>query len=56
MHVSAFGRHIIALNTLEAVSDILDDKAAVTSDGDQRIMMGLLTKDNLLAVMPGNSV
>ncbi|KAI0403570.1 cytochrome P450 [Xylaria palmicola] len=56
VYMSAFGQHVVALNSLEAAFDILDDKAIVTSGRPSIIMVGLMTKGLWISAMPAASV
>ncbi|RYP40772.1 hypothetical protein DL767_001418 [Monosporascus sp. MG133] len=56
VYMSAFGQHVVALNTLEAAFDILDDKSSVTSGRPRLIMVGLMTKGLWISAMPALSV
>ncbi|KAL7929710.1 cytochrome P450 [Trichoderma chlorosporum] len=52
VHVRAFGQHLISLNTMEAAFDLLDEKAAFTSDRSDLIMVQLMTESLWISAMP----
>jgi len=54
MYLNAAGQHVVVLNTLEAVSELLDLKAAVSSSRPRSIVVGIMTGNLMLPFLnPG---
>ncbi|KAF7977292.1 hypothetical protein HWV62_4259 [Athelia sp. TMB] len=55
VHVEVFGTHIVLLNSLEAISDLLDKRSSIYSDRPATPMMNLMGWSWLLTIMPANA-
>ncbi|KAK1834410.1 cytochrome P450 2U1 [Podospora conica] len=54
MYLNAAGQHVVVLNSLQAVADLLDRKSAVTSHRPRSIVVGIMTGNLMLPFLnPG---